>query len=270
MTSGYVKLNDGQLYYESAGEGETIILNHAGFVDSRMWDTQWSELKKQYRVIRYDMVGYGKSPVVNAPRTRRDDLKALMDALHIEAAHLIGCSMGGEIVLDFALEHPDRVKSLTLVNAVPSGFEMQGEPPAEVMAMFGALQQGDWQRVSELQLKLWLAGPYRQPEQVQPTVRALAAEMNKIAVENNTYVAIDSQPLNPLDPPAVGRLHEVNVPTLVIAGALDNSEIIRAADVMTAAIKGAQQILLPEAAHVPNMEQPAAFNQAVLDFLKCA
>ncbi|MBC8171282.1 MAG: alpha/beta fold hydrolase, partial [Anaerolineae bacterium] len=244
------------------------ILNHAGFVDSRMWDEQWTELAKQYRVIRYDMVGYGKSPVVKAPRTRRNDLKALMDQLKVERVHLVGCSLGGEIVLDFELEHPDRVISLTLVSAVPGGFEMQGEPPAELMEMMGAVQQGDLQRVSELQVRLWVDGPLRQPEQVKPQVRELAAMMNKIAVENGTFAVIDAEPLNPLNPPAAGRIHEVKVPTLIIAGALDNSEIVRAAAVMAAEIKDAQQVILPDAAHVPNMEQPEIFNQAVLNFLR--
>ena len=77
----------------------------------------------------------------------------------------------------------------------------------------------------------------------------------------------DLQPLNPLDPPAVRRLNEIRVPTLIVAGALDHAENLRAADVLTTDIRGAKKISIPDAAHVPNMEQPALFNRAVLDFL---
>ena len=77
----------------------------------------------------------------------------------------------------------------------------------------------------------------------------------------------DRQPLNPLDPPAAGRLGDVRVPTLVIAGALDDPEILRAADVLATEIPNAKKVIIPDGAHVPNMEQPDLFNRTVLDFL---
>jgi pimeloyl-ACP methyl ester carboxylesterase len=108
---------------------------------------------------------------------------------------------------------------------------------------------------------------YRQPEQVDSQVRERAAAMNIIPVRNGTWAA-DAQALNPLNPAAAGRLAEIHAPTLVIAGALDHPEILRAAEVMQLGIKGAEKFIIPDAAHVPNMEQPTLFNQAVLDFLK--
>src|SRR5579859_2980612 len=103
--TGYAQLNDGKLYYEMAGEGETLVLGHAGFVDRGMWDAQWEAFAAKYRVIRYDMRGYGKSDPVTGPRTRRDDLRQLLKYLQVERTILLGCSMGGEIMLDFMLEH---------------------------------------------------------------------------------------------------------------------------------------------------------------------
>jgi pimeloyl-ACP methyl ester carboxylesterase len=266
-TAGYLELDDGKLYYEMAGAGETLVLSHAGFVDSGMWDDQWRDFTQRYRVIRYDMRGFGRSDPVTGPRTRRDDLYRLLKHLDIERARLLGCSQGGEVILDLALEHPDMVDALIVVSAVPGGFELQGEPPPQVLEMIAAVQQSDLERASELQIRLWIDGPFRQPEQVDGLVRQRAAAMNRIPVTHNTWATADMQPLNPLDPPAARRLHEIQVPTLVIAGALDNPEILRAADVMTAGIEGAQQTIIPDSAHMPNMEQPALFNQAVLDFL---
>ncbi|MBI1279710.1 MAG: alpha/beta fold hydrolase [Anaerolineaceae bacterium] len=265
--TGYLELKDGKIYYEVAGEGETLVLSHAGFVDSGMWDDQWKVFSEKYRVIRYDMRGFGKSGKLDHPVARRDDLGTLLDRLKVKQAHLLGCSMGGEIVIDYALEHPERVLSLTAVSAVPSGFEMQGEPPAEIIELFQAARNRDLERQSELQIRLWVDGPFRQPEQVDTVVRQRAAAMNRIPVENATFFNVDMQaPENPPSP-ALPQLGHIQVPTLIIAGALDNSEILRASEVMHQAIPSSQKYIIDDAAHVPNMEEPAQFNHIVLDFL---
>jgi 2-hydroxy-6-oxonona-2,4-dienedioate hydrolase len=269
MTAGYVDLEDGKLYYEMEGKGETLVLCHAGFVDSRMWDEQWDAFTKHSKVLRFDMRGFGKSDPATGPVSRRQDLYCLLQKLGIEHANLLGCSMGAELILDFTLEHPEMVLSLVTISGAPGGFEMQGEPPSEIMEMLQAIEKGDLERVSELQIHLWVDGIYRHPQQVDPDVRQRAAEMNRIAVRNGTWSKADAQPpLNPLNPPAVGRLAEINVPALVIAGSLDHPEILRAADLLANRIRGAKKIILSDCAHVPNMEKALEFNRVVLDFLK--
>ncbi|MBV9231623.1 MAG: alpha/beta fold hydrolase [Chloroflexi bacterium] len=265
--TGYTDLDDGKLYYEMAGDGDTLVLGHAGFVDGRMWDAQWDAFAQKYRVIRFDMRGYGKSDPAHGPRNRCDDLFQLLDHLHVERAVLLGCSMGGTIMLDFVLEHPEMASALITVSSAPSGFQLQGDPQPEVFEMITASQQGETARTSELQIRIWVDGPYRQPEQVNPRVRQHAAEMNLLPVRMNTWLIADAQPLNPLDPPAIGRLGTIHVPTLIMAGALDHPEVLRAADVMTAAIKGAKKHVFARSAHVPNMEEPEEFTQVVLNFL---
>lgn len=267
MKSGYAEVGDGKLSYEMGGEGETVVFVHAGFVDSGMWDDQWEAFASHFRVIRFDMRGYGKSDLVKVPISRRQDLHGLLKQLNVRRAHLIGCSMGGEIVMDFALEHPAMVSSLTVISAIPSGFQMQGAPPPTLLEMMAAVQQGDLTRASELQLRLWVDGMYRQPAQVDQRVRQRAAAMNRIVLANGTWGKADAQPLNPLDPPAASRLDQLHLPVLIVAGALDHPEILRAADLMASSIAGSKKVILPDCAHVPNMEKPAAFNQAVLDFL---
>jgi pimeloyl-ACP methyl ester carboxylesterase len=268
METGYFDLGDGKLYYETGGEEgqrETLVLSHAAFLDSRMWDEQWAAFTQHYRVIRYDMLGYGKSDRVTGPRTRRQDLYRLLQHLGVTRAHLLGCSMGGEIMLDLTLEHPELAASLIMVNSTPSGFELQGEPPPYLFEMIAAMQQGDIDLASELQLRIWVDGSQRQPEQVNPVVRQQASVMNRIFVANGTWAL--AEPLNPLTPPAAGRLAEVQTPTLLITGALDHGEILRAADVLAAGVREAKQVSIPATAHVPNMEVPEVFNQAVLAFL---
>lgn len=267
MTTGYADLGDGKLYYEIEGNGETLVLVHAGFVDSGMWDGQWDVLTRYYRVLRFDMRGFGKSDPATGPVSRRHDLYRLLQELGIRRAHLLGCSMGGETAIDFTLEHPEMVLSLVVVSGIPGGFEMRGEPPSEIIEMLQALEKGELGRVSDLQIHLWVDGPFRYPEEVNPLVRQRAAEMNRIAVNNGTWATADSTPVNPLNPPAAGQLTEINVPVLIIAGSLDNPEILRAADFLENEIKGAEKVVMPDSAHVPNMEKPEEFNLIVLDFL---
>jgi pimeloyl-ACP methyl ester carboxylesterase len=268
ITKGTLTLDGTSLYYETAGQGEALLFAHAGFVDSRMWDEQFEFFAQSYQVIRYDMRGYGRSDPGQGPVVRRQEIYVLMKHLGLQKAVLIGCSMGGASVLDFALEHPEMTQALVLVSTAPGGFELQGEPPPGLMEMITALQQNDLQRASELQIRIWIDGMFREPEQVDPWVRQRAAEMNRIPVENGTFLKMDLQPLQPLDPPAVGRFKEVQVPTLIVAGGLDHPEILRAADFMTQEIPLAKKLMIPNSAHLPSMEQPKEFNQAVFDFLQ--
>ena len=265
--TGYVNGDNGKLWYEFGGEGDTLVLIHAGFVDSGMWDDQWDAFSQRYRVIRFDQLGYGKSDPVPGPVSRRADLLRLLDGLGVERAALLGSSMGGEAAMDVALEHPERVSVLILASATPSGFELQGAPPRYVMEMMEAAQKGNLERTSDLQIRIWVDGPFREPEQVNSSLRERVAEMNRIPVKQGTFFTADAQPLDPLDPPAARRLKEIRMPALIIVGALDDPEILRAAEVMASEIKGAQKVILPDSAHLPNMENPKMFNPAVLGFL---
>jgi pimeloyl-ACP methyl ester carboxylesterase len=266
-TTGYFDLGDGQLYYETAGRGIPLVLGHAAFLDSRMFDAIWERLAEDFRVIRYDMRGFGKSSPVPGLLARRYDLDCLLNHLDVTNAHLVGCSLSGEIGLDLALEQPHRFKSLTLVGSTPSGFQLQGEPPRNLMEMFAALQIGNVDQANELQIRIWLDGGYRDAGQVNSTLRKNALEMNRIPVVQNTFFISDMQPANPLDPPAITRLESVNCPTLVVAGALDHSEVLRAADEMVKRIPNARKTIIESTAHVPSYEQPDTFIKLLMDFL---
>jgi len=266
--SDFVEIEGKKLYYEVAGEGIPVVFIHAGFLDSGMWDDQWEAFCREYRVIRYDMRGFGQSEALQGPTSRRAELHALLNALQIKAAHLVGCSIGATTALDFAIEHPQMTLGVVLVNGAPSGFAMEGEPPANVVALIDAIQKRDIPRISEVQLQLWIDGPFRQADEVDAVVRQRAARMNQVPVRNFTWVVADMQPADPLTPPAAQQLHNVHAPTLVIAGALDDPQILRAADAMAEGIKGARKVIIPGAAHIPSMEKPAEFNRIVLEFLE--
>ena len=263
-----LSIADGQIHYDITGEGTPIILCHAGFVDSQMWNPQINILSQNFQVIRYDLRGYGQSSPATQPMSRRHELLAVMEALEIDKAILVGCSISGTTIIDFTLKYPEKVIALITISATPSGFELQGEPPAHIFEMFGALQQGDFETASELQTRIWFDGMTRTPEQVDTELRTHVKAMNLNAVQRNTFLIADSQPLNPLDPPAVTRLSEIHVPTLIIAGALDHPEIARSATLMSDSISNAKLSFLESSAHLPNMEQADEFNRSVMAFLQ--
>ena len=266
-TESFFELEDGRLYYETAGKGMPLVLAHAAFLDSRMFDAVWEPLAKHFHVIRYDMRGFGKSSPVTGPLSRRNDLDSLLTHLEATDAHLVGCSLSGEIGLDLALEQPHRFKSLTLVGSTPSGFQLQGEPPRYILEMIAALQSGNFDHANELQIRIWLDGEHREAGQVDSTLRKNALEMNRIPVVQNTFFISDMQPANPLDPPAITRLESVKCPTWIVAGALDHSEVLRAADEMVKRIPDARKTIIESTGHVPSYEQPDTFVKLLMDFL---
>lgn len=110
--SGLEEVEGASLYYEAAGFGEPLVLVHAGITHRRMWDGQLGPFAERYKVIRNDMRGFGRSETPEgAPYSHHDDLRGLLDSLHIERAGFVGCSIGAKTVLDFALDQPGRAAS---------------------------------------------------------------------------------------------------------------------------------------------------------------
>jgi len=122
VDSGYVNVKGGVLFYEAAGKGEYIMLLHDGMVNRQIWDEQFPILAKNYRVIRYDRRGYGKSSDPQTQYSHIDDLNQVFLQLNIAKAVVFGMSSGGRLAIDFTLTYPEKVKAIVLVGAVVSGF----------------------------------------------------------------------------------------------------------------------------------------------------
>lgn len=203
--------------------------------------------------------------MVEGPYAHHRDRHGLLDSLGIERAFLMGCSMGGRTIIDFALENPGRVRALILVGSTVSGLEVGGDTPQQWEELVAADDAGDLERVSALEVQIWIDGPYRGPDQVEEGVRDLVRETNLIALKNEASELGDERlPKTP----AVNRRGEIQVPTLVIVGDQDRPEIIEAADLLERSIPHARKVVIPETALLPSMERPAEFNRIVLEFLE--
>ena len=270
---GFAEVNGTTLYYEVAGEGHPFILIHGHLLDRRSWDDQFAVFAQRYKVIRYDQRGFGDSGLITRgePYSDRQDLYELMKFLGIESAYLMGVSGGGSLAIDFTLEHPEMVDALIPVTAGVSGFrpseEMMREHP-DVVRMYTDLEeafaQHDIARAVEVSLELWTDGPGRLPGQAAPDVRDRVREMTTRNWMRPDDEAQAETPPVPLEPPAIGRLSEIGVPTLIILGKLDGPNPL---DSLRAEIPGAKKVVMAGTAHHPFMEKPAEFNQIVLDFL---
>src|SRR5687767_13416110 len=133
--SGTIALPDGTLPYEVQGKGASVVFIHGWTQNMSIWDEQVPVFARRYRVIRYDVRGFGRSTGDADQTAHAADLAALLDSLRIPSATLVGLSMGADIALNFALNYPRRVQALVLYGAPPTmGFTVA--PPAEFMAMF--------------------------------------------------------------------------------------------------------------------------------------
>lgn len=263
--TGFAEINGARMYYEVAGEGHPLVMVHAGIADNTMWDDQFAFFAQHYRVIRFDQRGYGQTEPVAGEFYRHEDIHGLLKFLGIEKAYLMGCSMGGGASMNFALAYPEMAAALIMVCSGPSGFDFDTEPPKQWDELVKAFNDNELERVSELETQIWVDGKARTPEQVNPEVRKKVYEMNL------TVLRHEKKNLGkelPFAPPAVERLGELKLPTLVIVGDLDTDYIQAAADYMVGHIAGARKVVISPAAHVPNLEHPAEFNAAVADFLK--
>jgi len=266
VQSGFAPINGANLYYEVAGQGHPLLLLHAGVADSSMWDDQFGVFAEQYRTIRYDMRGYGKSEPVEGTYTNRDDLYALLKFLSVERTHLIGCSMGGGTCMDFALEHREMASALIMVASGPTGLDLGLPPPDGFEAIEAAEAAKDWDRMAELETHLWFDGSKRTSDQVDQAARARLLAMNRRAIEHAAKQLGTHVP--PLKPSAADRLNQLQLPVLVIYGDRDVPYIQGAALYMGENLPNAQRALMIGTAHLPNMERPTEFNHLVLNFLK--
>ena len=259
-----IELNGARIHYTRSGSGYPVVFLHAGVADSRMWEPQAAGLGDHFDVIAPDMRGYGKSELPATAWSPVDDVLALMDGLRIrEAPHVVGCSIGGGLAIDFALEHPDRVAKLVLVGAGVSGQPYDNKYDELFTEVNAAEETKDLRVLNEAEMKLWLVGPGRKASQVDQRLRDLFLDMNGIALKSD----FASAPARKLDPPAFGRLADITAPTLVIVGDDDLAEIRDTADLLVSKIPGARKAIIHDAAHLPNLEHPEKFNRLVLDFL---
>lgn len=270
-TSGFAPVYHGSLYYEVAGSGKTVLLIHAGVADCSMWDVQYKLLSQNYRVIRYDTRGYGKSRTDTTSFSNRQDIMDLFKHLGVTQACVVGISRGSQIAIDFTLEHPECVSALVAVSPGISGFRYQAGDDEQARREIELFTHMDelWEKkafdeLAELEVHAWADGPSQPVGRASPEVRDYIHK----AVQAN-YQRQDGQTTpQQLEPQAINRLAEIHQPTLILVGEYDTGGTLAAADELECHLPLARKVGFPGVAHMIPLEQPDLFNEVVLNFLK--
>ena len=248
------------LHAVASGGGDCVLLVHAIGMDHRMWDDLAPFLARDFRVVRVDLRGHGKSPVAPRPYSLEalaDDLVAVLDRHDVSRAHYVGLSLGGMIGQAFALEHSDRLGRLVLANTT-SSYGPEGRPMWQARAK--AVEGGGLAAIKDLVMSRYFSDAFRaeQPRAVEEAARRF------LQTPAQGYLGC-CDAIADLD--FTRDLSRIHARTLVIAGEKDAGTPPSMSETLAARIPGARLTVLPGAAHLSAVEKPAEFNALVRDFL---
>jgi pimeloyl-ACP methyl ester carboxylesterase len=233
-----------------------VLLLHPGLGDSRSWGPQVEALAAAgHRPFAPDLPGYGTEPLRPGRLSYVEHVANLLE----RPAAVVGCSFGGRVALELAVEHPELVERLVLVNTALPGWEWSDEVGKAHDEEDAALDRGDLDAAAEANL-FWL-GPNASAE-VRDLVRTMARRNFELVLP--VYEQVEAVPL---DPPASERLGEIRVPTLIVVGAEDVPDMAEIAAILEHEIPDARTATIEGAGHVPSLERPEELNRLLLDFL---
>ena len=254
-------LDEDPVAWREAGEGPAVLFLHGLGMSRTGFDPQLTELSDRRRCIAWDMPGYGASPLPAGGLTfplLADAVAALLDRLELSSAHLVGLSMGGQIALHAALAHPARVRSLALLDTSPA-FGLDGTDPEEWKRLrLEPLEQGAEPAAFAEQVLRGVMGPRVTDAQVAEAV----ATMSRI-----TAPALAAAVRNLVTHDVRARLGEIEAPTLVLCGELDEETPLAYSEALRDGIAGAELAIVPGVGHVSNLEAPEAVNALLTAFL---
>lgn len=265
MEIAALSIGGARLVTEVTGEGACVVLLHAGVADRRMWRTTCEALKGKFKCIAYDRRGFGDSTSPDEAFRSIDDLDAVIRHFGCERAHLIGSSQGGRIAIDYALDRPENVRSLVLVAPALTGASVPSSYPPTIQGLMDELEQAeekkDFEKMNAIEAHLWLDGPLRSENRAVRSALDLFLDMNGRALKHTPLSSEQSAPS------AADQLHRLTHPAFMIWGDADFPHIKDRSRLIANTLPKARHLVMEDCAHLPNLERPAEFDAAVLEFL---
>ena len=260
----FASLNGVRIYYEVAGAGHPVVLLHGHGLDSRLWRGQTPALSGSYTVVTYDLRGHGRSQAPAAGYSRAhyaEELHQLILHLGLTKPSLVGHSMGGGIALEYALLHPERVSTLTLVDTGLEGFSYSENFSEGVAKQKRLLRE---EGTSQKFLRVALISPLfdgvrRQPESLALVRSMLTAWSGASWLDETVYPSPSKLHIE--------RLEELRAPALIAVGESDTESFHEVAAMLAERLLVARKAVVPEAGHLAPLESPGAFDDILLDFL---
>lgn len=251
------------LAYDIAGAGDPVVFLHGVGGNRRNWAPQLSVFAHHFRVIALDARGYGDSDDYHGDLSMRDysdDVVRLLDHLAADTAHIVGLSMGGNVAMQCALDHPDRVRSLVLCDTDRGMQHISEEERHEFLRLRrDPLLSGKSLHEIAPDLVESLVGPHASPE------ARVALHDSLLRLHKDTYIK-SVEATVAFD--ATATVHRISCPTLVIVGEMDRLTPVAESEALCREIHGSELIVIPRAGHISNIEQPETFNREALNFLR--
>jgi pimeloyl-ACP methyl ester carboxylesterase len=261
-----IRVSGATLVAERTGHGDTgagatpLVMLHGLASNRTLWDFVWDDLAAARQAIRYDLRGFGASVALSdAPFRHSRDLEGLLDALQISRCDIMGVSLGGSVALNFALDHPQRVRRLVLISPGLTAWDWSEEWRVLWRTIVEAAQARDMARAREL----WWAHP------LFATARALPVVAQKLRETLEAYSGAIWAEGDREEPalPDLDRLPFLQVPTLLLTGGADWPDFRLVADLIEAAAPDVRRIDYAGAGHMLNLERPGDVSAEVIRFL---
>jgi pimeloyl-ACP methyl ester carboxylesterase len=256
-----VDVDGGQLWYETCGHGEqAIMLIHDGVVDSASFDDMWPILCRDFLVVRYDRRGYGKSPAARAPYSPQDDLAAVMRAVKLDHASLVGFSFGGGLAVGYAIDHPAQVDRLVIAGAALNGFQPTKNFTGQITRIMLPMIIGDMDAVAANAAKSgWVMAPGHD-----------AAKAKALAILKASPQDLRHQLRDPIRgwPSDLPRMAQLKVPTLILIGDHDIADNQAQAGAAQVLIPGSKRVVVEDAGHLMQLEHPQEIARLIADFVR--
>jgi len=255
----FLQVDGSKIYYEECGtSSQTAVLVHDGVLDSAVWNDVWPEFCKHFHTIRYDRRGYGRSPASTTWHLATDDLASLLRHLKVKHAAIVGSSHGGEISIDFTLDHPEIVQQLVLVGAVVGGMPYSQHFLDRGEALGKPLEKGDVQgAISAASKDKYLIAPGND------AAKRRMADLLSASPQDMTHPEFELRPKA-----ALPRLHEIRVPTLILVGDADIPDVHAHAGAIEAKIPRGHRVVIKDVGHLMYLEKPAEFSRLVITFIE--
>lgn len=264
IQQGFALVNGGRIFYEESGAGVPIVLIHGVSGDKRHWDYQFRYLALNFRVIRYDVRGFGNSslPKSEVPYSDHADLVTLLDHLQVEQAHIVGWSMGSGIAFDFATAYPARTKSVISVGPWVNGyFSLLVKDFYDRMAVVSdAATESGGEAATAAFMDMILGDTIRQ--------ESARKFIELIALEYSWWTFMNDSPKESLAPTAASALDRLSIPTYVITAEYDLEACHEMAELIITSVPGARQTIMSDTGHLMHIEKPREFNALLTDFLR--
>ena len=256
-----VEVDGGQIYYETCGkDDQALVLIHDGVINSASFDDMWPILCNDFRVVRYDRRGYGKSPAAKASYSPQEDLAAVMRAAKMDHASLAGFSFGGGLAVSYAIDHPDQVDRLILSGAALNGFKVSKNFNDHITKVMLPMVIGDMDAViANASKETWIMAPGND------VARAKIAALIKVSPQDLRHQMHDPIKSWPSDLP---RMPGLKVPTLIMTGDHDIADNQAASGAAQVLIPGSKRIVVEDAGHLMQLEHPKEIAALIADFVR--